>query len=633
MLEINYIQNLIMATTHFDWIPFYTELAQKLLEYKNRRDELIEFMFAEDGLRDYSDYLHLQDKTQKIDDIDPFSFIGMFNRGKLATEKRRTISQRIKDKFNLKSAIPFDFDGIPVLNYMRMYYFHWDDFHKSCNDIWGAFESMMNGDLKPWFNFCNIAQRKAESTIPLYWCKPNSYISLDSRNCDYLKKYNIDVKVNDVDSYLELIKEIQSKMTSGEIQETNFPEISFNAWNNDKNPSPNMPNENSMNELVNLLRSTHNLILTGAPGTGKTLLAKQIAKAMGCTDDEIKFVQFHPSYDYTDFVEGLRPIQDENGNVGFERKDGVFKEFCKKAINGPTFEHYKTNAHNSEASFDSKYDWLITHLRNRQAPLVLDRPQSDSFKVTIDEKSNLRINDASISKELFESYFDGTKNGNWYNSHFKIILEYIDKNMPTYQDTLSEVSFSKPFVFIIDEINRGEISKIFGELFFSIDPGYRGEEGRVQTQYQNLVEDGDVFKKGFYVPENVYIIGTMNDIDRSVESMDFAFRRRFAFKEIKADENVGMLDTLAQKDEAIKRMKSLNAAIEKEEGLSSAYHIGASYFLKLNDYNGDFDKLWDYHLEGLLREYLRGMTDVDAKIEALHKAYDNEADSDSGQQQ
>ena len=116
-----------MTTTQlpFDWIPFYTELAQKLLEYKNRRNELIEFIFAEDGLRDYSDYLHLQDKTQKIDDIDPFSFIGMFNRGKLATEKRRTISQRIKDKFSLKSAIPFDFDGIPVLNYMRMFYFHW----------------------------------------------------------------------------------------------------------------------------------------------------------------------------------------------------------------------------------------------------------------------------------------------------------------------------------------------------------------------------------------------------------------------------------------------------------------------------------------------------------------------------
>ena len=83
--------------------------------------------------------------------------------------------------------------------------------------------------MKPWFNYCNIAQRKAESTIPLYWCKPNSYISLDSRNCDYLKKYEIDAKVKDADSYQKLIEEIRGKMASGEIKEKNFPEISFGS--------------------------------------------------------------------------------------------------------------------------------------------------------------------------------------------------------------------------------------------------------------------------------------------------------------------------------------------------------------------------------------------------------------------
>ena len=126
----------------------------------------------------------------------------------------------------------------------------------------------------------------------------------------------------------------------------------------------------------------------------------------------------------------------------------------------------------------------------------------------------------------------------------------------------------------------------------------------------------------FFVPENVYIIGTMNDIDRSVESMDFAFRRRFAFAEIKADENVGMLDDLVWKADAIKRMKRLNEAISKTEGLSSAYHIGASYFMKLKNYDGDFNQLWEYHLDGLLREYLRGMQDVDNSIIKLKEAYD-----------
>ena len=128
--------------------------------------------------------------------------------------------------------------------------------------------------------------------------------------------------------------------------------------------------------------------------------------------------------------------------------------------------------------------------------------------------------------------------------------------------------YKNKYIFIIDEINRGEISKIFGELFFSIDPGYRGERGLVKTQYQNLITDeSDPFYEGFYVPENVYLIGTMNDIDRSVESMDFAMRRRFAWIEVKADENTEMLDEKLSdmKDEIVSIMKRLNAAIWDED--------------------------------------------------------------------
>ena len=232
----------------------------------------------------------------------------------------------------------------------------------------------------------------------------------------------------------------------------------------------------------------------------------------------------------------------------------------------------------------------------------------------------------------------------------------IDKKWMSEYKEGHEISGSSKYVFIIDEINRGEISKIFGELFFSIDPGYRGTDGRVKTQYQNLVEEDDVFFEGFYVPENVFIIGTMNDIDRSVESMDFAFRRRFAFKEVTAEESQQMLDSDSAwgKDEKgnsrkpspevisdiKKRMDALNDAIcpdnndsDKKgiDGLSSAYHIGASYFLKLanykkNDGTFEYDKLWDYHLKGLLFEYLRGMPDAEEKLDALRKAFE-ESDS------
>ena len=173
------------------------------------------------------------------------------------------------------------------------------------------------------------------------------------------------------------------------------------------------------------------------------------------------------------------------------------------------------------------------------------------------------------------------------------------------------------------------MSKIFGELFFSIDPGYRGEKGRVNTQYQNMIEDGDVFKDGFYVPENVYIIGTMNDIDRSVESMDFAMRRRFAWQEVTAEESyTNMIENDSEfefvKNEIKQRMFSLNKAIAETEGLDEAYQIGAAYFRKYLDYqekDNPFECLWNNHLKGLLFEYLRGNRRAKELLEKLHKAY------------
>lgn len=191
----------------------------------------------------------------------------------------------------------------------------------------------------------------------------------------------------------------------------------------------------------------------------------------------------------------------------------------------------------------------------------------------------------------------------------------------------SEHSYSGgAYVFIIDEINRGDLSKIFGELFYAIDPGYRGEKGKVKTQYQNLINKDDVFADGLFVPENVYILATMNDIDRSVESMDFALRRRFAWKEIKPEDRSEMLSEKLDHDtceKAARVMTNLNKAITKTRGLGSAYQIGPAYFLKLDKerYNGDFTALWDMHIEILLKEYLRGYSNADAKVEDLKKIY------------
>ena len=177
----------------------------------------------------------------------------------------------------------------------------------------------------------------------------------------------------------------------------------------------------------------------------------------------------------------------------------------------------------------------------------------------------------------------------------------------------------KKYIFIIDEINRSEISKIFGELFFAIDPGYRGKAGEISTQYSNLHSAPG---EKFYIPENVYIIGTMNDIDRSVDSFDFAMRRRFRFVELKADEHLEAINESIEdedrRSEAIRRMSELNKTIAEVEDLNENYQIGASYFLKLKTL--DFDQLWTDYLQPLLQEYIQGMYDEEGIMNRFARA-------------
>lgn len=380
-----------------------------------------------------------------------------------------------------------------------------------------------------------------------------------------------------------------------------------------------MKNNFLADQLTDLLQHTHNLILHGAPGTGKTFLAKEIAKRMGCSQDEIGFVQFHPSYDYTDFVEGLRPKNQSGGEIGFERKDGIFKEFCKRAL--PM--NFLEKAYKEETEFDTR-DYEEIRSFYTFTIKSIDK-ENDKIDISVKGEKKTFPNTVKISylHELLS-------NDVFINNPEEIRSKYPDiKEMSEIFYFYLYKKLNRKFLFIIDEINRGELSKIFGELFFCIDPGYRGKEnGTIKTQYQNLIEKGDEFYDGFFVPKNVYIIGTMNDIDRSVDTMDFAFRRRFAFKEIKASENLGMLDELGEiADKAKARLKKLNEEISKITELSSpsSYHIGGTYFLKLNDFEGDsnerFQKLWNYHLEGLLKEYLRGTENAEENFAKLRSAY------------
>ena len=404
--------------------------------------------------------------------------------------------------------------------------------------------------------------------------------------------------LTDITKYPDYVKKIETMITEG--KNDNIQSIQY---------------DEKYSYYINLLLKNKNLILNGAPGTGKTYLAKQIAAQIifdGNVPEDFEenemfinqygFVQFHPSYDYTDFVEGLRPtLPNKDGNIGFERKDGIFKGFCKKTTL-------------PETSFLLEDSLLMfkKDLENIGRLNIKSFRSSTNIQVELGEKGVLTVITPQSAwtcsdKKMLE--YLKTRDCHPNDTYTKTIGDYILENY--HVNSSSNVSPSK-YIFIIDEINRGEISKIFGELFFAIDPGYRGKKGKVQTQYQNLITDeSDPFKDGFYIPENVYIIGTMNDIDRSVECMDFAMRRRFTFKEITAEESAKNMGVDPD------RMKCLNNAISEIEGFNSSFHVGAAYFRGVTDY----EELWELKLQGLLKEYLRGMPDAEENLNTLKKAY------------
>lgn len=423
-----------------------------------------------------------------------------------------------------------------------------------------------------------------------------------------------------------------------------------------ENDSEEEVNHIDAGEYEKLLFNKKNLVLTGAPGTGKTYLSKKIAATIvgNCSweqlsdeqKSQIGFVQFHPSYDYTDFVEGLRP--GENGE--FRRQDGVFKEFCKRALGEEdVISEVSTNL------FDRVYNELLDDIRGGVITSY-ERITADDRGLAVNDKNKIifgpevtNYKTASIRNlRLLFDYYQAkgikdasslTRSDLWsaistltdgktktldyteyrwaLNQLLSRVTEADKALIETAPIEQKEEVTMKPFVFIIDEINRGELSKIFGELFYSIEPDYRGPKGTVQTQYNNMVEDDDIFKSGFYVPENVYIIGTMNDVDRGVEAMDFAIRRRFGWKEVTAEESA---ENMGITGLARAKMSALNNALI-ENGLTKAHCIGGAYFRKLE--GDDFKALWDYHLEGIIFEYFRGEPDAQTKIDDIKKAYDD----------
>ena len=345
----------------------------------------------------------------------------------------------------------------------------------------------------------------------------------------------------------------------------------------------------------------------GAPGTGKTYKAKKEAKKLidnwklkimwednknensnYFNEDLIKVVQFHPSFGYEDFIEGLRP--DENGN--FKRIDGIFKDFCRKA---------------------GKFE----------IELWKDKGFREAFK----------------DKDFCEIKVKEAKE--------KIENEILKKCLNKFNDNFTLEDIIKPAVFIIDEINRAEISKVFGELMYALE--YRGYNGKIKTQYSYLKQDELFFEENnedyFFVPHNVYIFATMNTIDRSVDIFDFAMRRRFEWEKVGVNYDVikdfiiNFENKIIKEEEnkkvaveIAKSLENLNEKIKYNPLLGEDYEIGHAYilgFLKCSNkvfesIKSFKEEIWNKNLEPLLMEYLKGLADneeIKQILEEFEKAW------------
>ncbi len=261
--------------------------------------------------------------------------------------------------------------------------------------------------------------------------------------------------------------------------------------------------EAQFDEMVDALKEKKNLVLQGAPGVGKTFVAKRLACAFIGSNDQERFetIQFHQSYSYEDFIQGFRPTPKGN----FDLKSGIFYQFCRRA-------------------------------------------QRDE-------------------------------------------------------------ATQRPYVFVIDELNRGNLSKIFGELMMLIEPDKRGKEHAIPLAYS---QDAD---ESFYIPENLHLIGMMNTADRSLAMVDYALRRRFRFITLWPEfgskafqqflEDAGAASELVKK--VVNRMMALNEIIAADsKNLGPGYQIGHSYFCPSNGIEPDegwYRRVIESEIVPLIREY------------------------------
>lgn len=693
---------------NYTWIPYYQEFAEKLLAFRNDRKSLLKLIYErrEELL---AGYLHDEDGYDDIcSDIDPFTTFGLFNRG-IKSQNRIHTAEVFKTLLGIKAEVPKDFTGIPVLNNQKSHFFGFRS-KRNANDIenlWALFEKVVkNEGFEDEYNAV-VSQFiiNINITMALFWIRPNNFLALDSTNRDYLQKqYGIDLpkKLPDYKTYMDLLRGIKDKIASKEIKEKAFYELSSNA-NEGGHTSDRDTDHTWYDDVVRILSRRKSIVMYGAPGTGKTYDVPEIAVRLcdpdfDCSsredlmkrynqlkqDKRIAFTTFHQSMDYEDWIEGLKPVADNN-QVTYEIESGIFKQLCDEAARPIVKDKHIGIA-------DDAVVWKVSlcgtgdnpvrkecmdngHIRigwDDYGPVISDETNWSIYngegKRILDAFMNsMKIGDIVMScytnttidaigvvvgdYEFIDSYHDykRVRKVNWILKNINenivemndgktmtlstvyrlnsITLDNVKALLDKYQKPTTMEVNTKPYVMVIDELNRGNVSKIFGELITLLEADKR--KGSKNAESALLPYS----KKSFMIPSNVFIIATMNTADRSLGTLDYAIRRRFAFIPWKPYSLEGEVDGFDE--DLFKEVSALfisnyeeykesgwvpSFTLEPAETLSEEYKpedvwIGQSYFIM--EENGEDvtnDRIL-YEIIPLLQEYVRdGVLTEEAQV-------------------
>ena len=694
----------------FTWIPFYKEFAEKLLQFQTDRKKLLKLIYNNRATL-LVDYLHDEGgKDDLFTDIDPFTTFGIFNR---SVKKRIRYAKLFKKLLNISADVPSDFVGIPVLDNRKSHFFGFkrDREDNDIDNLWNLFVKVVK--KKNFENEYNKVIRqyaiRVNITMALFWIRPEDFLAFDSTNRAYLKEqYGVILpnKAPEYSEYMSILDDIKEKMKKGVIKEKTFYELSANANNGG------LDDVEWYDYWVLTWKRRKNVVLYGAPGTGKTYDVPEFAVRL-CdpafmaadpsreeivsrynqlkTEKRIAFTTFHQSLDYEDWIEGLRPVVNENNQVTYEIESGIFKKLCEEAERPVVKDKQVGIADNAvvwKVSLAGTGDNNVrrecmenNHIRigwDDYGPVISDETDWSVYngegKQILDAYINkMKIGDIVMScyssqtidaigvvagEYEFEDKFPNYKRVrrvNWLVKNINenivemndgktmtlgtvyrlnsITLDNVKSILEKYDTSSKMEENDKAYVMVIDELNRGNVSKVFGELITLLEADKR--KGRINAESVVLPYS----KKGFHIPNNVYLIATMNTADRSLGSLDYAIRRRFAFIAEKPFglEVDGFDEDLFEKvsslfvknfDEYKESSWDLTMKLEPADTLSEEYKpedvwIGHSYFLMQDEEGEDntSNRLL-YEIIPLLEEYVRdGVLTAEAQdvIDELYK--------------